>query len=80
MPASGSFQRCSMASAASSRGPPVIGGQPVQPGGGGQQLQGLAQRVELELVVDPVAGPGGAAGIAAHPQAALGGDAPPDTV
>jgi hypothetical protein len=56
------------------RGPPVLGSGPVQAGGGGQQLEDLAQRVELKLVPDAVARPGGAAGVAAHPQVALAGD------
>ena len=54
IPASGSVHRAVMASAAAIGGLPVVGVQPVGPAGRGEQQQGFTERVELELLVDPV--------------------------
>ena len=53
------------------RCPPVLLGQQVQAGGGGEQLQRLPQPVELELADHPVPGPGRAARVPAQPERAL---------
>ena len=45
-------------------GAPAVGVEPVVTRGGGEQQQRLAEGVELELLVDPVARDGGAAGVA----------------
>ena len=74
MPASGSAQRFSMAAAATRAACQVSGLARSSRHRGGEQLEHLAERVELELVADPVPGPDRAAGIAAQPQAALAGN------
>ena len=55
MPASGSCQRCSIASRGDLGGAPAVGVEVVVAGGSGEQQQRLAEGVELELLVDPVA-------------------------
>ena len=55
MPASGWCQRCSIALAAISAARQCVGVEVVVVGGSGEQQQRFAERVELELLVDPVA-------------------------
>lgn len=55
-------------------GPPAVCVQAVVPVGGGEQEQCLAEDVQLELLVDPVADPVVAAWVAAQPEGALVGD------
>ena len=52
---------------------PVLLGQQVQAGGRGEQLQRLAQPVQLELAGHPVAGPGRPARVPGQPQRAFTG-------
>ena len=53
---------------------PVFGVEAVGAGGGGEQVQGFAEGVELELVVDPVADEVESAGVAGEPEVVLVGD------
>src|SRR5260370_31482243 len=52
---------------------PSAGVQPVMPGSGGEKQQALAERVELELPVDPVPDEIESAGISGQVQPALVG-------
>ena len=76
IPASGSVHRAAMASAAAIGGLPVVGVQSVGPAGRGEQQQRFAERVELELLVDPVPDQVRAAGVAGKVQGRVG-PAPP---
>jgi hypothetical protein len=49
-------------------GGPVVGLEAVGAGGGGEQLEGFAVGVELELLVDPVADAVESAGVPARPR------------
>ena len=53
--------------------PPAVGVEVVVAGGRGEQQQRLAERVELKLLVDPVADDVGAAGVARQVELALVG-------
>ena len=74
MPASGSCQRFSIASAATAAARQSSVAEHVVPGRGGEQRQRLAERVELELLAHPVTASGAAAGKAAQPQRPLAAD------
>ena len=57
------------------RGPPTVRVEVIVAGGRGEEQQRLAERVELELLVDPVADDVRAAGIPWQVERALVGDA-----
>ena len=81
MPASGSLPALAIASAADVGRAPAVGVEAVVPRRGGEQQQRLAEGVELELLVGPVADDVAAAGVAGQLELPLVGHAaPPSTV
>ncbi len=77
MPASGSLQRAAIAGGENRGRLPGVGVHPVVTGGGGEQQEALAEGVELELLVDPVADDVVSAGVAGQVQGVLVGDRVP---